>query len=182
MVVNHGDKGSASPAARCKSVDEPLPTATGYNTFALADVEVRALSVGEPLKTVTTKNGQGIVEPYLAKYYGTGVCQPVEQPLDTVTTKARFGLVEPTLIPLGNGTGLGIRFRMLQDYELAAAHGFDKSFQFTKKKSVNVKLVGNSWPKETATVLCRQALVNFVDNGLPEFQLPAVHPEMEIRV
>jgi DNA (cytosine-5)-methyltransferase 1 len=156
MVVNHGDKGSASAAARAKSIEEPMPTATAANTF-------------------------GVVDPYITKFYGTGTFANVDDPLDTVTTRDRFGLVQPKLLKIGEGLYLGIRFRMLQDYELAGAHGFPKSFQFTKKKSVNVKLVGNSWPRETATSLCLQALRNYVEEPVL-MPPPAAYPGMELQV
>lgn len=167
VVVNHGDTGSASAAGR-KSIEVPLPTATGANTFGV--VEPRCHSIESPLPTVTCKNGYGVVDPYIAKYYGTGVCQKIEEPLDTVTTKERFGLVEPAivgegdagpnvrkavpLVPLGNGRFLDIRFRMLQPHELAAAQGFPKGYKFTGKKSTQVKQIGNAVPHYTAKALC----------------------------
>ena len=77
------------------------------------------------MPTVTaTSSDMFLVEPYVSKYYGTGVCQPIDEPLGTVTTKDRFDLVEPYLIPVGENQYLGIRFRMLQPHELAAAQGF----------------------------------------------------------
>jgi hypothetical protein len=45
------------------------------------------------------------------------------------------------------------------DYKTAArAHGFPRDFKWTKKKSVNVKLIGNSWPRLTAKAVCRVQL------------------------
>ena len=92
-------------------------------------------SVEQPMPTVTaTSSDMFLVEPYVSKYYGTGACQPVDEPLDTVTTKDRFGLVEPYLIPVGDNRYLGIRFRMLQPHELAAAQGFARNLQVPRKQ------------------------------------------------
>jgi DNA (cytosine-5)-methyltransferase 1 len=162
VVVNHGEKkdeaSTASP--RCHSVEQPFPT-------------------------VTCKNGYGIVNAYLTKYYGTSVtAQSVDEPLDAVTTRDRFALIEPTLIPegdahrsqperlgplipLGNGMFLDIRFRMLQWHELAGAQGFPRGYVFTGNKATKVKQIGNAVPRYSAKALCLERLKGYA-GVLPE--------------
>jgi DNA (cytosine-5)-methyltransferase 1 len=173
IAVNHGD-GSASSQDRCRPVDEPMPTLTCKNGFGVVepfllphqhgnDTEQNVRSVGQPMPTVTaTSSDMFLVEPYVSKYYGTGASQPVSEPLDTVTTKDRFGLVEPYLIPVGDNRYLGIRFRMLQPHELAAAQGFAKHYKFHGNKSTQVKQIGNAVPHYTAKALCRERLQQYV--------------------
>jgi DNA (cytosine-5)-methyltransferase 1 len=136
VAVNHGDEKQVASAGRCQPVDQPMPT-------------------------LTYKNGFGVVEPYVAKYYGTGVCQTLDEPLDTVTTKDRFALVEPCLIPIADNLHLGICFRMLQPHELAAAQGFAKDYKFEGNKSTKVKQIGNAVPHHTAKALCRERLKQY---------------------
>lgn len=173
VTVNHGDGGTA-PNDRCRPVEDPLPTLTCKNGFGVVepfllphqhgnDTDQNVRSVEQPMPTVTaTSSDVFLVEPYVSKYYGTGICQPVAEPLDTVTTKDRFGLVEPYLIPVGDNRYLGIRFRMLQPHELAAAQGFAKSYKFQGNKSTQVKQIGNAVPHHTAKALCREQLKRYV--------------------
>lgn len=95
-----------------RSVEEPMPTVTqdGYvRVFEphLIDVrhgseDVRVQSLDEPTSTLTSKNGLGIVEPFLTSYYGESngamhAPRTVGDPVPTITTANRFGLVEPYL-------------------------------------------------------------------------------------
>ncbi len=173
VTVNHGDGGTV-PNDRCRPVEDPLPTLTCKNGFGVVepfllphqhgnDTDENVRSVEQPMPTVTaTSSDVFLVEPYVSKYYGTGICQPVAEPLDTVTTKDRFGLVEPYLIPVGDNRYLGIRFRMLQPHELAAAQGFAKSYKFHGNKSTQVKQIGNAVPHHTAKALCQEQLKRYV--------------------
>ncbi|PZM63477.1 DNA cytosine methyltransferase [Paenibacillus dendritiformis] len=59
-------------------------------------------SIEEPFKTVTSKNGWGLVTPYIARIGQTGfggdrLQYDIEDPLTTVTTKAEHLLVTPVL-------------------------------------------------------------------------------------
>lgn len=144
VAVNHGNRKMASTNDRCRPLDDPLPTVTSKNGLGVVepfllphqhgnDTTQNVRSVEEPMPTVTaTSSDLCLVEPYISKYYGTGISKSVDHPLDVVTTKARFGLVEPYLIPVGNNRYLGIRFRMLQPHELAAAQVSAKSTNFTE--------------------------------------------------
>ncbi|MEF2247725.1 DNA cytosine methyltransferase [Paenibacillus sp. IITD108] len=69
-------------------------------------------SIEEPFKTVTSKNGWGLVTPYIARIGQTGfggdrLQYEAEQPLTTITTKAEHLLISPTLIEIGYGEGPG---------------------------------------------------------------------------
>ena len=164
MTVHYGK-------SNVRSVDEPIPTITaGPGHVALVEpfmVEVnhgddakekspsdrRAISVDQPMPSVTTKRGRGLVQPFVVKYNGTAKAQSIDDPLDTVTSRDRFGLVETEA-----GTfRLDIRFRMLEPHELAAAQGL-AGYIFTGKKTEIVKQIGNAVPKGTATALCRELL------------------------
>lgn len=75
-------------------------------------------SIHDPFKTVTAKNGWGIVTPYIARIGQTGfggdrMHYEVEKPLTTVTTKAEHLLVSPTLIQMGYGERAGQEPRAL---------------------------------------------------------------------
>lgn len=144
----------------CREVLPTLPTITGAKRGELALIEPFVIGqqsgavprpVSEPLPTISTAGAIALVEPFLVKYYGTGTAQPVSEPLDTVTTKPRFGLVEPTR--------LGIRFRMLQPHELAAAMSFPAGYQFAGTKADQVKQIGNAVPVRTAAALVKGLLV-----------------------
>ncbi|NIK24244.1 DNA cytosine methyltransferase [Paenibacillus lupini] len=62
----------------------------------------RGQQISEPLQTVTSKNGWGIVTPYIARIGQTGfggdrMQYPLDQPLTTITTKAEHLLIKPFL-------------------------------------------------------------------------------------
>lgn len=117
MAVNHGDKGSASPAARSTSIDDPMPT-------------------------VTANRGHAVIEPFLVKYYRTGKDRGVDEPLDTITATERFGLITTE-----QGTfKLDILFRMLTNKELARAQGLTDAYIFTGKGKDVTRQIGNMVP------------------------------------
>jgi len=151
------------------SVKQPLPTVTGAHRGELACVEPIIVQtdqtgsnghctreIGQPLNTVVSKQNMGLVEPFVCKFYGTGVAKELTEPLDTVTTKDRFLLVEPKSGKVL--AELDIRFRMLQPHELAAAHSFPKNYVFTGTKGDQTKQVGNSIPCAMARAHTHAAL------------------------
>jgi len=150
---------------RFHSVKAPLPAVTSHGAGGLVEPflvtvnhgdgeeknasDRRVHDINDPHPTVTSRRGTALVEPMLMKYYGTGIAKGVDEPLDTVTTKQRFGLVEPVF----DGYRLDIRFRMLQNHELAAAQGFDPKYQFSGNKSEVTKQIGNAVPVNLAESL-----------------------------
>lgn len=157
LVEYHAGKGRKDD--RVRSTGEPLPTATTENRFGICEpfvVQVahegadgsRIRSMESPLPTIPAghRGELALCEPFVTKYYGTGLgAKPVTDPLDTVTSRDRFALVEPYR--------LGIRFRMLQPHELAAAMGFD-GYKFAGTKTDQVRQIGNAVAVRTARALC----------------------------
>jgi DNA (cytosine-5)-methyltransferase 1 len=157
-----------------RSIEDPVPT----DPAPRGTEGRRAHSVDEPLKTVTTEPSKALVEPFVVKYYGTGVARPVDAPLDTVTGNDRFGLVDPFLIQYNgkseshpvdepvntiptrdrfglvtteHGTfRLDIRFRMLTNRELARAQCLPDSYILKGKKTEVTKQIGNMVPVNLA--------------------------------
>lgn len=159
LVEYHSEKGTGK--ARVASVDSPLPTQSTENRFGLCEPFIVPMdhsgrnalrSVDEPLPTITSAKGGafGMCVPFLAKYYGTAQTASIDEPLDTITAKDRFALVEPY--------SRGIRFRMLQPHELAAAMGFD-AYQFAGNKTEQVRQIGNAVCVHMAEALCRSIFV-----------------------
>lgn len=156
----HRDK----PASR---VDEPLNTITAHHgpghvvmPYLMAinhgGQDDRSRSATDPVGTLTTKNGHSVVLPFLAKYYGTGSVQGVDEPLDTVTTRDRFGLAMASLIATMRELHVvDIGFRMLDPDELAAAQGFPADYYLHGTKAEQVKQVGNAVCPPVAESLCR---------------------------
>lgn len=74
--------------------------------------QFRGQQINEPLQTITSKNGWGVVTPYIARIGQTGfggdrLHYSVEDPLTTITSKAEHCLVSPTLVEIGYGEGPG---------------------------------------------------------------------------
>lgn len=156
VSTNHGQdpKPRGKQSRRSKSLNDPLPTVTASPGFALAEAVIVQTdqtgsnggcitSIDDPIKTVVSKQNQGIAQPFIVKYYGTANDPvSVDQPLPTVTTKDRFLLVEPhTGVAIAE---LDILFRMLQPHELAASHSFPKEYKFLGSKAEQTKQIGNS--------------------------------------
>jgi DNA (cytosine-5)-methyltransferase 1 len=155
----------------CTSVNEPLPTATGKDRFALivpvthSDNSNRARDVEvDPLPTLTTAHRGELA--FIAAQFGEREGQPprvhcLEHPMPTICATGHINLVE--------ATGCDILFRMLEDYELGAAMGFDPElvkYEFTGNKTEKVKQIGNAVPVELADA-CVTAL--FADEAAPQF-------------
>lgn len=171
------------------SIDAPVPTVTTKDRFRLVQpfiLEInhsggdrRPVDTSEPLKTLTSKKGSAIVTPFMVQWDQTGsngACvRPVDSPLATVVTKKNTGLVEPILetvkssqidprrLVLINGEPylLDIRFRMLENLELARAMGFtdgESTYEFCGNKSEVTKQIGNAVPVNLAKALVKAVL------------------------
>jgi DNA (cytosine-5)-methyltransferase 1 len=167
--ANHGvdKKARGRTARRVHSLQTPLPTVTSKRGLGLCEPIIThtdhtstkgpsSRPLGVPLGTIVSKQNMLLVQPLLAKFYGTGACQPITEPLDTVTTRDRFLLVECALTKAGQPKGkrrvlgeLDIRTRMLKPHELAKAHSLD-GFTFTGTQEDQTKQIGNSVPKKLA--------------------------------
>lgn len=65
--------------------------------------QFRGQKIDEPMQTITSKNGWGVVTPFVARIGQTGfggdrMQYPMDEPLTTVVSKAEHLLVTPTLI------------------------------------------------------------------------------------
>ena len=143
-----------------------------------------AVSVDAPLPTVTTRDRHGIVNPMVVQMDHTGRdgnhARPTELPISTITGKNRHGLATPTLVKAvteeaeaagidprrivfidGEPHVLDIRFRMLENSELARAMGFsdaEQEYEFTGNKTEVTKQIGNAVPVNMAAALVKAAL------------------------
>ncbi len=116
-------------------------------------IKMRGGNIGsktdEPVHTITSGGTHiGEVRAFLAKYYGTGEGQSINESMHTVTTKDRFGLVTVhgelhQIIDIG--------MRMLTPRELFRAQGFPEHYkidiEFNGKpltKKAQVRMCGNS--------------------------------------
>lgn len=132
----HGGSGSAE---RTRFVEEPVCTLDTSNRVGLAEPflvsyygQGEALSVDEPLDTVTARDRFALVDPQL---------------------------VTDGLIDKGTVIGwLDIRFRMLQPHELAAAMSFPPEYHFAGNREAQVKQIGNSVAVGVAKALCTEIL------------------------
>jgi len=166
--------GQQSAARALDADEEPVPTIAtrGAVHFIEAQpfIKPRNLPAGDlhsnvtyeaderPLHTVTASNHDGhLVSPFLVEYYGNSDTASVEEPLPTVTTKDRHALCMPDLSPLG----LGLRYRMLQPRELAAAQGFPSDYEFVgDTKASRTAQIGNAVPVNLSRALVNEALTS----------------------
>lgn len=123
--------GDGDPAQPARTV-----TATGQH-HAVVECDLSA----EDLE------GAQRVVAFIAKYYGQGDGQPVDEPLHTVTTKDRFCLLMVRGLPI-----VDIGLRMLQPRELYRAQGFPADYRIDgpgpngkpMTKTAQVRMCGNS--------------------------------------
>jgi DNA (cytosine-5)-methyltransferase 1 len=118
--------------------------------------------VGEPLRTLTAKGHQSLVDwRLLIPYYGTGVASPPEQPLGTLSTRDRYGLAS------GELPGFNIEdilFRMLQVPEIHLAMAFPADYVITgRTQSAKIRQLGNAVTPPVSTLIW-SALVECIRN------------------
>lgn len=163
------------PAARIGDRARPLSDKTmarireGLRRYGAPHIidrrfEYRARNVGDPLRTVTTRENHGLLVPY---YGSSASAQPATDPIGTLTTRDRYALVmlrganapKPVGVPLdtvaasGNHHGLmstdmpdveDCRFRMLEPHEITAGMAFPDGYRMLGTKRDQVKLAGNA--------------------------------------
>ena len=161
IQANHGNgpQGDAGNDRRVHEITEPLPSLTTVNGLAMA---------------------QGVAQPYITPNFGERPGQEprthsIDEPLPAITGRGAGNLVTPELTKAeikkakagrliridGTLYELDIRFRMLQNPELARAMGFtneETEYQFTGNNSQITKQIGNAVPVKTASALVKAIL------------------------
>ena len=148
-----------------------------------------ARDTGQPVPTLTTKNDMTVVTPtaeaFVVPNFGEREgqeprCHDTQNPLPAVTSRGAGSLVSPQLdetflqqleqaqvdprrVVMVNGRLylLDIRFRMLQNSELARAMGFDdeeQQYEFVGNIGEVTKQIGNAVPVRLASALVAAAL------------------------
>ena len=159
---------------------QPILIQTGQQTGQTGENGSCAQPPEQPVPTLTPT-----VKPYLIPNFGERDGQEprshdVDNPLPTVTSRGAGSLVSPTLVePIlremenanldprrlvfvdGQAYLLDIRFRMLQNSELARAMGFEDeetSYEFVGNIGEVTKQIGNAVPVHLAAALVKAAL------------------------
>jgi DNA (cytosine-5)-methyltransferase 1 len=148
-------------------------------------VSGRVHSVEEPLRTITTENRFGLVQPFILQQQSGGVPRSTEKPLPSIAAKGAQALVQPFLVkynrtgransiekplptvtavdrlglvqPQAQGVVVDILFRMLEPHELARAMGFE-GYEFQGTKKDRIKMIGNAVEVNTAKALVKAIL------------------------
>ncbi len=145
----------------------------------------RVRSLQDPLPSITTSPGLGLAQPYIVPNFGERVDQEprthdIHGPVPTITGRGAGNLVVPRLdhsedqddvgdvvdprrlvFVDGQPCLLDIRFRMLQNNELARAMGFDDAetrYEFHGNVGEVTKQIGNAVPVNLAAALVRATL------------------------
>jgi len=138
---------------RALSIDQPLPTVTCAKGGAFGLAYLLPQHGGGALRPITdpapTVATAGAIA-LIMEYYGTGGTRPVTEPLPTVTCRDRFALIQ--------ASGGEVLFRMLKPKELAGAQGFRSDYQFTGTVQEQVKQIGNAVPRNLARAIVLAAL------------------------
>jgi len=184
LVPNFGERIGQEP--RSRGVDKPVPAVTGRGAGNLVEPVLLQTDqtgsngicvrpVEQPVPTLVTKKNLALAEPVMIEvnHGGDGDrSKPLEEPLPTVTTKRNIGLAEPVLIAAagdeidprrlvqvdGVPHILDIRFRMLNNRELARAMGFDNQeaeYEFVGTIAEVTKQIGNAVPVNLAAALVK---------------------------
>lgn len=123
LVPFYGERKGQDP--RTHSVEKPVPAipATGAGKFGKVDFLVQVNHGGgdggrihptdEPLKTLTSKNGHALIEPFVMpidqRGRGDKVGRSVKSPVPTIVTKSNLGLAIPFIVKyFGTGVAHGV--------------------------------------------------------------------------
>ena len=162
IIVQTGQTGGNGGYAQ--SADQTIPTLTAHNDVGLATPtakpyivpsfgeregqEPRVHDVDDPVPAVTSRGAGSLVSPTL---------------LDPILKQAREANIDPRRVVLVDGRPylLDIRYRMLQNPELARAMGFEDdetSYEFVGNAGEVTKQIGNAVPVHLAAALVKAAL------------------------
>ena len=157
--------------SNCVDVDEPLPTVTTkarHGLMSPAVIEVnhsgsdanRIHSVDEPLNTLTTKRGTALFDAVLNRHPSVF---PDAVSSDSLFREIEGAGIDPRRLVIigGHPYLLDIRFRMLNNSELARAMGFDdeeSKYEFFGTVEDVTKQIGNAVPVRLAKALVHAIL------------------------
>lgn len=150
-VLTYAQQGGAN-----RSIEEPVHTITAskkdqnaviapylaqHNNDSRREGGVNpGRAVDEPLSTVTASGAQqGVVAPYMAKYYGTGDGQAIDDPMHTVTVKDRLGYMQAAISAPPFTPAHEARARQVADW--LRAHGFWDDREFVTITVGGIELV-----------------------------------------
>lgn len=148
----------------------------------------RVHSATDPLPAITTAPGLALAQPYIVPNFGECANQEprthaIDGPLPTVTSRGAGNLVVPELDGVDAGSELDsnrlvdidgqrylldIRFRMLQNPELARAMGFsddESEYEFVGTVAEITKQIGNAVPVHLSAALVRAILSKGAGDG-----------------
>ena len=162
IQVNHGNGAQGHPGndRRVRSLEDPLPSITTSPGLGLAQPCIvpnfgeragqspRAHDIGCPVPAITSRGAGNLVVPRLEQ------AENDDEVSDAIDPK-RLVLVD------GQPYLLDIRFRMLQNDELARAMGFDDEetrYEFHGNVGEVTKQIGNAVPVNLATALVTATL------------------------
>ena len=164
VEVNHGASSSNADNHRTRSVDDPLGTITSKRSTGVVTPvakpyivpnfgerdgqEPRIHDIDDPMPAVTSRGAGSLVAPVL---------------VEPILKQLRDANVDPQRVVLVDGQPylLDIRFRMLQNHELARAMGFEDdetSYEFVGNVTEVTKQIGNAVPVHLAAALVKAAL------------------------
>lgn len=161
LILDNCNNGRAVP------MDQPIGAQTTHDRFSLITPFVmdmshpasednrRVTSATDPAKTITTRNNQAVVQPFVFDNANRGTLIGAGT-LNTITTKDNHMACFPRF---EDGRLLDIRIRMLKPSELAAAHSFPKDYVLTGNRGDQVKQIGNSVPVRTASAMCESDIM-----------------------
>jgi DNA (cytosine-5)-methyltransferase 1 len=179
IQVTHQDAPGSDPAARVRSVDEPVQAVTGAHRGELAFVQPfvttaggpvgqgrNPQSVDEPVGTVIGENHRALVQPFSEALTSDGVRVANRKVVHVEMAKYTHDILtmEPQnclLLTFEDGSKwlLDIFFRMFRARELARAQSFPDDYVFKGTSSDIVKQVGNAVPVKLAKALVMEALL-----------------------
>ena len=146
--------GGRAGQSRERAGNEPLATITAKaDTCVVAPIVAQhnndsrreggvnpGRTVEEPLSTVTASGAQqGIVAPFMAKYYGVDQDPQMEEPLHTITAKDRFSLYEAAMSAPPFTSAHEARARQVADW--LRSYGFWDEREFVTITVEGVELI-----------------------------------------
>lgn len=174
-----------SPGTKAQEIKRPLPTVTAKERFALAypciirfngtedassEDSRRAFrnsghSPEAPLGAITARPRWGIAESFIVRFNGTDEshiqesAKSIREPIPTIVgSSGHLALVQSDIKEVEGWIGFDILFRMLEDYELAAATGFPKGYVLKGTKEQRIRQIGNAVQVDMAKALFRSIL------------------------